>query len=144
MRRILRLVITALFLFGGAFALAGPAVAAPAQPYSYGPECYDFGEGYQVCFSGRGVVKDNQSASGNTLFKASGDSSYEVLLNGEVIEQCSSKSNFVLVAKEGEPQVPHSNGKSSFTYSGTTCTYQYNYTYANGELRHEAYDFQCS
>ena len=61
-----------------------------------------------------------------------------------MIQQGSSKSNFVLVAKEGEPQVSHSNGKSSFTYSGTTCTYQYNYTYANGELRHEAYDFQCS
>ncbi len=144
MRRAIRVLLTALLLFGGAFVFAGPAVAAPAQPYSFGPDCYDWGGGYQVCTSGKGVYQENESASGNTSFKASGTYSYEILVNGQVVQQYSNRQNFVLVAKEGSTQVYHYNGKGQTTYAGTTCTWKYNFTLANGQVRHNVYESQCS
>jgi len=142
MRRIVRLLLATLFLCAGALALAGPATAAPAQPYRYS-DCFDFDDGYQVCFSGKGVFKEQQSASGNLLLKASGTSTYTVRYEGDVIEGGSGRDNFVLHEKNGEPHVYHQNGKGQFTYDGVTCSYRYNVTYANGELRHDAYDFRC-
>jgi hypothetical protein len=147
MRRIARLFVTALIVLVGLSAVAGPAVAAPepAFPYRYS-DCYEYqydGDDYQVCLSGHGVSKFQQSASGQFLYKSSGTSHYTVTRNGEVIEEGSNKDNFVLVAKD-ETQVFHSNGRGQFSFAGATCTYKYNVTYANGELRHEAYDFQCS
>ena len=142
MRRAIRLFLATILLLAGALTLAGPALALPAEPYRYS-DCYDFDDGYQVCFSGRGVVKEQQAASGNVLFKASGKSTYTVRFNGEVIEQGSGRDNFVLHEKSGELHVYHSNGKGQFTFDGVTCTYRYNATYANGELRHEVDDIRC-
>jgi hypothetical protein len=88
MRRIIRqLMIATPLLVGAILALAGPAAAAPAQPYNYGPECdSDIFGADQICFSGTGVIQENVSASGNTLYHASGINTYEVWLDGVVID----------------------------------------------------------
>ncbi len=142
MCRIARLLIAALFLFVGTAVLAGPAVAAPepATPYRYA-DCYGDST-YEYCFSGHGVFKQETSASGNQLYKFSGSSKITYSENGEMLYQGSEKYNSV--AHDNGAGVYHSNGQGEFSYGDTTCTYKYNFTYANGEVRHEAYDFECS
>jgi hypothetical protein len=141
MRRTIRLFLATFLLITGAVTLAAPALAASAAPYRY-TDCFTDGA-YEICFSGRGVVKEQSTPSGNVLFKASGTSTYTIRENGVLIEQGSGRDNFVLHEKSGEPHVYHSNGKGQFTFDGVTCTYRYNVTYANGELRHVTDDFRC-
>lgn len=142
MRRAIRLFLATFLLITGALTLAAPALAAPAQPYRYS-DCFTDGA-YDICISGRGVMKEQATSSGNALFKASGTSTYTVRENGVVIEQGSGRDNFILHEKSGELHVFHSNGKGQFTFEGMTCTYRYNVTYANGSLRHETDDFSCA
>lgn len=142
-RIIIRSVVTAFVLLGSALALAGPAVAAPAQPYRYN-DCVDFGNGYVSCFSGHGTFVENQSASGTTLYRVSGTSADQITLNGEVVAQYSNKQTFVLVQRGGQDQVVHNNGDGSFTFPDFGCTYKFNYTFANGEIRHDVYDIRCT
>ncbi len=142
MRRIARLFLAALFVLIGLSAVAGTAVAAPepATPFRY-HDCYTF-DGTEACFDGHGVYKTQTSSSGDSLFKASGTSTTTVTENGQLVYQASDKYNYVSVTNPAG--VYHSNGQGEYTFLGTTCTYKYNITYANGEVRHEAYDFNCS
>jgi hypothetical protein len=90
------------------------------------------------------VLQEIGSASGIALYKASGTSSYQDFFDGILYGESSGRFNEVLVAKEGEDQVYHYNSKQQFTYSDETCTYQESFTYVNGEVRHNAYNFQCT
>jgi hypothetical protein len=143
MRRIVQLFVAAFVLFGSAFVLAGTATAAPAQPYNYS-DCVGDAGGYQFCETGQSVLKDNQSASGNTLYTASGQFSYVYSFNGQTIYQSSTKYHSLSVTRDANTQVDHYNNKGQFSVGNTTCTFTDIFTYANGEVRHETHDFQCT
>jgi hypothetical protein len=61
-----------------------------------------------------------------------------------VLIQDSVRYNGVYTAQDGSAQVSHYNSKGQYTYGSTTCTYTNNYTYANGEIRHDVLDLQCA
>lgn len=144
MRRLARTLIAVMFLTVGGWAVAGPAGAAPepARPYSIDSFCFDF-LSQRTCLSASGVIKEETSASGNTLYKASGTRLVQIFVNGQLTSTSSSKDNFVLVGNSAG--VLHSNGRTESVISdGMSCTFTYNYTYANGVMRHEVFDGQCS
>jgi hypothetical protein len=142
-RRAVQLLSVTYVLFGSALVLAGPAAADEAQPYRYS-DCFDNGSGYVLCQSSKGVLMFNESASGNLLFKASGDRWSQATFNGQVVYETSDSSNTVSLAKDSNTQAYHGTDEGYFNNGSTTCTYQNNYTYANGEYRHAVYNFQCT
>jgi hypothetical protein len=147
MRRIRRLLLTTVLLLGGAFALAGPAVAALALdegPYTVDRSCSGPPE-FEVCSSSKGVVVRETSASGNTLFKASGTQEIEVLSNGTIVVEISSRENFVVVDRDGMQQVYHQTTTGhSVVIGGQTCTFKINIILVSGEPRHEVNDAKCT
>ena len=147
MRRIAQLLTIAAALPGSLLIAAGTATAGPAVPYSYS-DCTDYGSGYAYCEEGHGVYAANDTPSGNEMGKATGFVSQKLTYNGQVYFQNSNQFNAVFVRSDGDPKVAHYNQKSEFTYSDGSatsgCTSQDNYTYANGEVRHSVYSFQCT
>jgi len=140
---------SAIVLLLGVLSFAQPAAASPAAPYNVA-ECFDFGGGYEYCYEFKGVSQSNESASGNTKYTFNGSFSVSYTLNGDVIYSSEGKTHYTFIAKDGEPQVSHQRGSGSFSYvdfftgEQVNCTYDYNVIYANGEVRHEVYNFTCS
>ncbi len=149
MRTRIFLVVSAVLLMLSVLSIVQPATAAPAQPY-HTAECSDFGDGYEFCYESRGVVQENTSGSGNTKYTYNATTSYTFTLNGEVLSSESNKAHYTFIAKDGAPQVSHQRGSGSYGYidfstgEEVTCTYNYNVIYANGEVRHEVFNFVCS
>jgi hypothetical protein len=142
MRTRIFLFVSATLLVFGVMSFAQPAAAAPAEPYHTG-DCVQFGTD-TYCYEEHGVVQTNESASGNTKYTFNGTFFYTLTRNGVVIHEAESKSHSTFIVKDGEQQVSHSRDDSSYTYAGETCTVSYNTVFANGEIRHQEFQRECS
>ncbi len=140
MRRIVRLSISALSL-GSLLALAEPAVAAPAEQIRI-DDCTIF-EDYESCLKGHGVVVQNESASGNSVYVLNADIEYTVRQNGQLIYVGGGRTSEKLIQQDGEAQVYHSAYRIEFGYVGETCTAHYNVIISNGEFRHRLDNLEC-
>ncbi|MBA3275430.1 MAG: hypothetical protein H0T72_06525 [Chloroflexia bacterium] len=148
MRTRISLVMSAVLLMLSVLSIVQPAAAAPAEPFQTA-ECFDFGGGYEYCYEAHGVFQENTSKSGNTKYTYNATSSYTFTLNGQDIQSGSEKYHSTFIAKDGESQVYHDRGRGSFSYvdfftgEQVNCTYDYNWIYANGEVRHEINNVDC-
>ena len=155
MRRPTAALLAVLLLAAAALVDVRPAAAAPARPFDEG-ECLTWvnpetGDVYEYCYEARGVVQENRTPSGNRQVHVTEHHCDRSSFNGEVVYQHCSRDHFVYQARDGETgetRVSHSHGGSeiSFAYRGTTyeCTARHNFTYANGEVRHDVEDFGCT
>ncbi|CAA9370280.1 MAG: hypothetical protein AVDCRST_MAG93-8368, partial [uncultured Chloroflexia bacterium] len=65
--------------------------------------------------------------------------------NGDLFRTVDGKTHETLIFKDGEPQVAHLRESLSVQFgSGETCTYDVNVIYANGEVRHEVDNVECT
>ena len=142
MRTRILLFVSATLLLFGVMSFAQPVAAEPAEPYRTAG-CVQFGSS-TYCYEERGVVQTIESASGNIKYTFNGTYFYTLIRNGVVIYESESKSHYTFMAKDGEQQVSHSREGSSYTYAGETCTVSYNTVFANGEIRHQDFQRECS
>jgi hypothetical protein len=137
------LLLLLLLLLGAGLTVPAPAVAAgPTQPFRY-EECLtsDLAE---YCFGASGVLVQQNSPAGNSVYKFSEKSFYRLTENGQVTAQASNIANAFYLWKGEETQVAQAVRKGQFSYGNTTCTYNLNYTVVDGEFRHRVSDFQCT
>jgi hypothetical protein len=124
---------------------AQPAIAAPAEPYhtTYceldGP--FDI---YEICYDMRGVVKENVSASGVTTVVINDTTTFTVTRRGEWWYSSGFSQHDTYVFQDGEPQVAHHLQRGYIEEGTRTCTYDLHSQFANGELRYDVSNFECS
>ena len=137
-------VVTAVVAAVALTVVGGPtmAQAAPAETFNYS-DCSSY-DGYEYCFEGKGVLKYDETPSGNQGFMIHGSGTVTVKYNGAVVSSGEHRSHYVFRSRDGEPQVEHASSKAEGSFGGESCISNYNVTYANGELRHEVYDETCS
>jgi hypothetical protein len=128
---------------GSALALlATPAHAAGTEHFTYPEKCDTNGD-TTVCLSESGQFNRTVTPSGNESLVGKGVTSFSITSPGSSFSD-SYEYNIHVLWKQGDEQASHS--KYSYTYSqdGLTCTLTDNYTYANGELRHEKPTVSCT
>lgn len=106
---------------------------------------------YTSCYTIDGQMHRTETPSGNAIFFWHADytSDYKSTYPGfqyESSSESSAKNHWVI--KQGEPQVMSwkNDGEYTYTLNGqtVTCTYSYRFHYANGEVRIEDYQADCS
>ena len=144
MRRTITMVLTVVTLMLGVTALALPVAAAPAVPYNES-DCVDYGGGYEFCYTAKGVVRENETRSGNTQYHLT-ERRCSTLTGpgGDVVAESCTQDNYVLHRNDGEIKVFHTNWKLEEAGTGYECIHSYNVTYANGEVRHNDSQFECN
>ncbi len=150
MRTRVSLVVSAIVLMLGVVSIAQPAGAAPAEtyttPFSYN-ECSPPGP-VVYCYQGHGVIHYTVTPSGNQTFVDNREECSQISRNGVTLQERCDSRHYVVHMKGNEAQVVVLRGMSeqSYVISGTTytCSGSYNAIYANGEVRHDAYQFQCT
>jgi hypothetical protein len=141
------LLVTVLLLFS--LGTAQSTLAAPAQPYHLS-DCFEFGGGYLYCYDSTGVIAGTTTASGNFVHTLTDTTNFTLTLDGSVVESGQRKSHFVNVNKGSQAQVDRFNGSDAFSYVDSTtgqtitCTYTFNFIYANGDIRHDVDNLDCS
>jgi hypothetical protein len=149
MYRIRILLVGILLLLFGVQGTTQAVLAAQAQPYHLSG-CDDLGGGYVYCYESRGVITVTETPSGNFASNTRDTTTYTVSLDGAVIETGQRKSHFVNVNKGSQAQVDRFNGSDAFSHidsdTGQTisCTYTFNFIYANGAIRHDVDNLDCS
>jgi hypothetical protein len=147
MRSTITTLLTAVILLLGVTTFAPPAAAAPALPYR-DAGCRDF-FGLEYCYEAKGVVKSNETPSGNTQYHIAEDVCFTFTApTGQVIQDSCYKYNLVFHEKDGERQAYHANQKQDFVFDylgmHRECTISYNVTYANGKVRHSDFQEECN
>jgi hypothetical protein len=133
---------------GAALALvATPAQAARVSQYNYPEECFSYYDEYlgdtTVCYSARGHYNYTVTPSGNESYVGKDTSTFSVS-NSSYSYSSSFDSRFHVLIKRGETHVVHQKYSDSYTVDGQTCTFTANFTYANGEVRHDEATNSCS
>jgi hypothetical protein len=121
---------------------ANPTAAATARPYTVS-DC-STAAGIEICFTDRGVYQEIATPSNSTIYTISGRYSYEIRVNGEVVEVGESAYHFNGLWNGDEPRVFHTQASSSFTDDDQSCSYDLSFVYTNGEVRREAENVVCS
>ena len=136
----------ALVIMLGMLNLAQPAAAAPAQQFTW-DACSTPGP-LVFCYQGKGVVHHNFTPSGNVSYVDNREECAQVIHNGVVVQDVCQRQHNVVHAKDNQEHVVVSRAVSAQTYvlSGITytCSGSYNAVYANGEVRHENEQFECT
>jgi hypothetical protein len=135
-------------MLGGMLAVANPAAAAPAQPYSY-EECFeevDEKTGYRLteCYVDKGVMQFIETPSGNIKVSDHGSYSTEFYVEGELVYSASGNFHYTTLIRNGEAQVDLTLMRFESTYNGSTCTGSLHFVYTNGEYRRLVVDTQCT
>lgn len=142
MRTKIVLLISAAALMMSVVGFAAPATAAPAEPYDVS-RCQMVGV-FEHCYTDRGVKQANVTPSGNIKITINGRNSTTVSYAGEVIESYEEMYHLTIIHRHYDQQVGHLVRRGSFSYGGTTCTYEDNIVYANGDVRHHLSNVECS
>jgi hypothetical protein len=146
MRSRLSLFLSALVVMLGVLSVAQPVAAAPAQPFSI-DECSAPGA-LVFCYQAKGVVHHTVTPSGNVSYVDNREECSQVFHNGVVVQDVCQRQHYVVHAKDNQEHVMVSRAVSDQTYvlSGVTytCSGSYNAVYANGEIRHDTYQFACT
>jgi hypothetical protein len=112
--------------------------------FSVGPTCFDVVV-QVVCITTEGMTKTNLSASGNVLDVTFLNNTTTVTRpSGELVQEATTDQRQVLVGNHGALQVLQQAGTRTFTIDGTTCTFEFNFTFANGDTRHNMTSSQCT
>ena len=146
----MRRVLTALAI--GAFAIAAPLAAAPAQAdpgngatVLNDTQCFPIDGGYTACLTVRGVSNETTTPSGNTSSQVEGTTTSTIKdPDGRVVSQATRELHYHLLAKDG---VIHEDGEhvtATFPLGGKTCTFRSDFHYANGDVRYGKFQVDCS
>jgi hypothetical protein len=124
---------------------AVPATAIPADGAQTYHEnyCQDVWFG-TVCVQVHGVYNVTTTPSGNENYMS--NSRYEYVYdyqNGDHYEY-DNKSHYKILWKAGEPHVIHQHFQETSTSPGSTCTWEYDYHYANGTVQFNNWNVTCS
>ena len=146
----MRRVLTALAI--GAFAIAAPLAAAPAQAdpgngatVLNDTQCFPIGGGYTAYLTVRGVSNETITPSGNTSYQVEGTTTSTIKdPDGRVVSQATRELHYHLLAKDG---VIHNEGQhvtATFPLGGKTCTFRSDFHYANGTVQYGKFQVNCS
>lgn len=152
--RLAAFVVVVILAFGAVIVAPRPAAAAPAEPFT---ELYcsgdadDEGNSYVSCSEYRGLVKLNETPSGNAQYHYVLKECTEFRINGEVVSEGCYTNRGLLHQQDGRTQVSQlylGTVKTDyrFEYRGTSykCTFRSTFTYANGEVRHSDRRAECN
>ena len=142
----MRSILTALTI--GAFALAASAQAdAGTSARVDDTQCYpsSIGSGYTACFTTKGASNETTTASGNFSSQFNGTITFTIKdPTGQVVYRSTHERHYHLLAQDG---VIHEEGQhvsDTFPLNGKTCTFQSDFQYANGEVRHSNFQSSCA
>jgi hypothetical protein len=122
---------------------ARPALAAPAQPVNDSGCRTD--EEYEICWTEKGVVQRQVLPSGDEKHTYNATLRETLTLNGKLISEHEAKLHAVfLFEADGDLHLTHQLASGTNTYADGTCTWMYNFTYDDGQLRHWLYSFECT
>lgn len=137
----------------GAFALAAPSAAtlAHAAPGTGAhvdtSQCFpsSMGSGYTACYTTRGASNEITTPSGNVSSYFNGTITFTIKdATGQVVYQSTHESHYQRLVQDG---VVHEEGQhvsDTFSLNGKTCTFQSDFQYANGAVRHSAFQSGCA
>jgi hypothetical protein len=130
-------------------AIAGGALALLAAPaHADGTEHFDFPEQCQtteettVCLSESGQFNRTFTPAGHELLVGKGVTSFTIT-SPQSSYSDSYEYNLQVVWKRGDLHAEHNAYTYTYSQDGMTCTLTDNYTYANGELRHDDPTLSC-
>ena len=148
----MRAILTALAI--GAFAISATQAAAPAQAATSSgatvvnnTQCYHVSTkpGYTQCLTVKAESKETITRSGNTSYQVNGHQTSTIMdPAGQVVGQSTYEIHYQLLARDG---VIHESGEHlSYTIplAGKTCTFESDFHYANGSVRHSNFQIGCS
>jgi hypothetical protein len=136
---LLAAVATVVLAVAAAPAAAGPAVITSSE------YCDTFSD-YEFCSTWRSVSQFVVTPSDNLMWNYHSRSDYTVTYvpTGEVIQTGSNRWHDHGLTKKGESHVISSSSVGEFSFGNVTCSSRFTLHYANGEVRHENQEFNCS
>jgi len=133
--------------------LCGAATLAPAMPATAIPAdgaqtyhenyCEDVWFG-TVCVQVHGVYNVTTTPSGNYNYMDNRKYEYVWDYQGGDHYETAGKSHYKVLWKADEEQVYHQRVRETATFPGGTCTYEYDYHYANGTVQFYNWNVTCS
>ena len=147
----MRSILTALAI--GAFALAAPPAAAPAQAASGtgarvdNTQCFpsSIGSGYTACFTTKGASNETTTPSGNVSYQFNGTETFTIKdPTGQVVYQSTHERHYQRLVQDGVVRAEGQHVSDTFPLNGKTCTFQSDFQYANGEVRYSNFQSGCS
>jgi hypothetical protein len=120
----------------------GGIASAAAVPVQY-DSCYTWGTSNQTCITGHGVFGSNETPDGTVHYFTNSRVTYRTFVDGVVISETTATSHTFYQTDADETSPYRSSGSYTYPSGGQTCTVAFNMTYANGEVRHDAFEATC-
>lgn len=136
-----------------AMAVAGLPAAATAEAAPGtgarvdATQCFpsSIGSGYTACYATKGASNETTSPSGNVNSQFNGTITFSITdPTGQVIYQSTHEEHYRRLVQDGVVSVEGQHVSDTFPLNGKTCTFQSNFQYANGEVRHSQFQSGCS
>jgi len=131
----------------GALALLAPSATSAAGARVDTTQCFlsSIGSGYIACYATKGASNETTTPSGDVSSQFNGTTTFTIKdPTGKVIYQSTHELRYHRLVKDGVAKVEGQHVKDTFPLNGKTCTFQSDLQYANGEVRHGAFDSSCS
>ena len=141
----MRRILTALAI--ATFALVAPSAASAAGARVDTTQCFpsSMGSGYTACFTTKGAANETATPSGNVSSRFNGTTTFTIKdPTGKVAYQSTHELHYHRLVKDGVAHVEGQHVSDTFPLNGKICTFQSDFQYANGEVRHGKFQSSCS